>query len=92
MAGDLALKFPVGAICVENSPAEKIVKGAFEGWALLVEWEVGLENVVHYSRICCEEMAGAEAAVEEEGGRGRGMEYVGCPVYASMLVCYDGRH
>ena len=92
MAGDLALKFPFGAICVENSLAEKIVKGRFVGWALLVEWEVGLENVVYNSRVCCEDMAGAEAAVEDEGGGGGGMEYVRHPVYAAMLVCYDGRH
>lgn len=58
----------------------------------MVEWEVGLENVVDYSRVCCEELAGAEATVEEEGGGGGGMEYVGDPLDAVMLVCYDGQH
>lgn len=89
VAGDLALELPGVSVGGEDAVAEEVPDGAAESGAFAVAGEVGLENVLDHGRVRCEYLAGAEGAVEDEGGGRADAEDVGDPVNAAVAVCSD---
>lgn len=91
MAGNLSLKFPSFTVGVEDTVAKKITDGTFKRETFAVAREVGFENMLHYGGVCCENLAGTERAVEDEGGGRDGLEDVGDPVDTAVEVGVNGK-
>lgn len=67
MAGDLSLKLPGFTVGVEDAVTEEITNRTIKSETFAIAREVGFENVLDYQGVCCEDLAGAEGAVEDEG-------------------------
>lgn len=89
VAGDLSLELPALAVDVEYAIAEEVGEDGSGEAALLVNVEVGLEDVLDVGRVGRIDGAGAEGAVKDEGGGGRTRYYFGRPLDASVDVCVD---
>jgi len=85
------LKLPSFTVGAEDTVAEKITDGTFKRETFAVAREVGFENMLHYGGICCEDLAGTEGAVEDEGGGRDGLEDVGNPVDTAVEVGVNGK-
>lgn len=91
MAGNLSLKLPSFTVGAEDTVSEKITNGTFKRGTFVVAREVSFENMLHYGRVCREDLAGAEGAVEDEGGGRDGLEDVGDPVDTAVEVGVYGK-
>lgn len=91
MAGNLSLKLPSFTVGVEDAVAEKITDGTFKRETFAVARKVCFENMLHYGGVCCEDLAGTERAVEDEGGGRDGLEDVGDPVDTAVEVGVNGK-
>lgn len=92
MTGNLSLKLPSFTVGAEDTVAEKITDGTFKRGTFVVAREVGFENMLHYGGVCCEDLAGTERAVEDEGGGRDGLEDVGNPVDTAVEVGVNGKN
>lgn len=92
VAGELSLELPGVTIGVEDTVAEEIAESSMESIAFVVDGEVGLEDMLDDGRIGGENLAGAEGAVEGEGGGGRAVEDVGDPEDTAVFVGGDGEN
>ena len=90
MAGNLSLELPVITVGVEDSMAKEVREWNFKGIAFLVDREVGLENVLNYSRIGSYNPTAAKKAAEDEGGGRRVLENLSSELVATVPVGVDG--
>lgn len=86
MAGDLSLNLPGFTVGIEDTVAEKLDEVLVSCETFVVAREVSFENVLHHGRVCREDLAGTEGAVEDEGGGRDGLEDIRYPLYAAVEV------
>ena len=87
MTRDLSLEFPGFAVGVENAVAKEIAKCMVQSVAFMINVEMGFEDVLNHGGVGGEDLAGAEGAVEGEGGGGGVMEDFGDPLDTTVLIC-----
>jgi hypothetical protein len=86
VAGNLSLELPVFTVGVKDSVAKEITEALDKRGTFAVAREIGFENVLDHSRVSCEDLAGAECTVEDEGGGRDGLEDVGDPLDATVEI------
>lgn len=86
MAGDLSLELPGFTVSVEDSVTEEVTERTVKCESFAVAREIGFENMLDYQGVRCEDLAGAECPVEDEGGGRGGLKDVGDPMNAAVKI------
>lgn len=89
MTGDLPLELPSIAVLFEDTVSEETSKRLPEYLPLRIVIEPRLEHVLHVSYVSSEDLLVAEGTVERERQCRCGVDNVGDPLHAPLLVPSD---